>query len=115
MPNSAKKGNARENLCRGSRHDYRRSQLGHRRQLVARASGAVRLPPARNNESWVPPRASLGCLKCRGKAHAPQKGPSAITWLGWHHCPGWQSTGAAAVPQLHFHAVGWPTAQAGVT
>jgi hypothetical protein len=41
--------------------------------------------------------------------------PSAITWLGWHHCPGWHSKGAAAVPQLHFHAVGWPTAQAGIT
>jgi hypothetical protein len=41
--------------------------------------------------------------------------PSAITWLGWHHCPGWHSNGAAAVPQLHFHAVGWPTAQAGIT
>jgi hypothetical protein len=48
-------------------------------------------------------------------AHAPQEGLSAIIWLGWHHCPRWQSTGAAAVPQLHFHAVGWPTAQPGIT
>jgi hypothetical protein len=40
--------------------------------------------------------------------------PSAITWLGWHHCPRWHSTGGCPELQLHVHAVGWPTAQAGI-
>ena len=48
------------------------------------------------------------------RRHYRHSEPSAITWLGWHHCPRWHSTGGCPELQLHVHAVGWPTAQAGI-
>jgi hypothetical protein len=59
-------------------------------------------------------RPATGSRSRELRRHYRHSEPSAITWLGWHHCPRWHSTGGCPELQLHVHAVGWPTAQAGI-
>jgi hypothetical protein len=121
--------------CRGFSYGAGGLRRAHQSRRISKGEGKSIGPNSISLSSWS--RSVVGTFSCPAPPPTPSyivllvshwshlndlvgrygrhSAPSAITWLGWHHCPGWHSNGAAAVPQLHFHAVGWPTAQAGIT